>query len=184
MKQENRYYVGDRVDGLYGRAANDGFITENGSRRVWWIVIAVLLVVALVTGVLVTARLKAAAAAQRRYDSADEAAVAEITKTLNGLDAKRAEVLLLIPDEAETERALPDSALSAAAAERGWDADSLAEHFVVYYADYMAQYDPSRSVMRDGETRLFLYLMQDADGLWEVVDVRIAPPRADGTKSD
>ena len=184
MKQESRYYVGDRVDGLYGRAGENAFITETGSRRAWWIVIALLLVVALVAGIAVTAKVKAAAAAQRLYDTPLEAASAEITKTLNALDAKRAEVLELSGDEAETARALPEYEGGTLAAEKGWTGDELKDHFTVFYVDYMAQYDASRSILRDGETSLYYILMQDADGLWEVVDVRVAPAREGAGDSD
>lgn len=184
MKQERRYYVGDRVDGLYGRAGENAFITETVSRRVWWIVIAVLLVVALAAGILVTAKVKAMAAAQRLYDTSVEAASAEVTKTLNALDAKRAEVLTLALDSDETARALPEYEGGALAAERGWTGDELKDHFAVYYVDYMAQYDASRSILRDGETSLYYILMQDADGLWEVVDVRVAPAQESIGDSD
>ena len=174
MKQENRYYVGDRVDGLYGRAQDGAFITETGSRRAWWIVIALLLVVALIAGIAVTAKVKAMAAAQRLYDTPIEAASAEITKSLDSLGATRAEILTLAPDEEERALALPRYVGGTLAAGKGWTGEELAGHFAVYYADFMAQYDASRSILRDGETSLYYILMQDSDGLWEVVDTRAA----------
>ena len=73
--------------------------------------------------------------------------------------------------ESETERVIEMYSGSDLAKERGWTDEYLAEHFVVVWAKYYAEYDHTKTFMNDGCMEQYFYLAQDVKtGKWQIVD--------------
>lgn len=73
--------------------------------------------------------------------------------------------------ESETERVIKMYSGSDLAKERGWTDEYLAEHFVVVWAKYYAEYDHTKTFMNDGCMEQYFYLAQDVKtGKWQIVE--------------
>lgn len=74
-------------------------------------------------------------------------------------------------DESETERMIQMYSGSDLAKDRGWTDEYLAEHFVVVWAKYYAEYDHTKTFLDDGYTEQYFYLTQDTkSGEWTISD--------------
>lgn len=174
---EERFYVGKNSAGILGVSEiKDPFVTNTGKRWVWVVVIIVLFILTMIVGVRFNKELKDRYMEQSAFDTPAEAATREIGKTMVSLYARESEIIEFYEDEDETARALSRYIGSEKAAELGWSGDDLAGHFTVYYTELMARYDTSKSVMKDGRSRMYIYLIQDAgSGQWQAVGTAVAP---------
>lgn len=74
-------------------------------------------------------------------------------------------------DEDETARVRAMYSGSELAAERGWTDEYLAEHFIVVWAKYYAEYDHTKTFLDDGYIEQYFQLTQDtSSGEWTICD--------------
>lgn len=74
-------------------------------------------------------------------------------------------------DPEETARVVELYTDSELAQSRGWSRELLRDHFVVVETIYYAEYDHSRTFLRDGRSRVWFWLLRDPEtGRWSVVD--------------
>ncbi|HKL10381.1 MAG TPA: M56 family metallopeptidase [Clostridia bacterium] len=74
-------------------------------------------------------------------------------------------------DEEETQRVVDRYVGSELARSRGWSDDYLQEHFLVVKANYIVEYDHTKTFMPDGNLEQYFYLTEDIEtGLWMIVD--------------
>ena len=174
---EERFYVGTNSPGILGvKEVKDPFITNTGKRWVWVVIIILLLIGSLTAGIHFSNLLRKTYMEQTRYETPADAATAEVGKTLLSLYAKSTEITDFHEDAAETARAYADYIGSEKAAELGWSGEDLKGHFTVFFAEYLARYDQTKSVMKDGRSCMYIYLIQDAQsGEWEAVGTAPAP---------
>lgn len=180
MKEESRYYVGTERNGLFdARTQPIEFFTDNDSRKRWVAVLIFFIITAIVSGVILSRRLREAYLSQTLYASPEEAVQAEIHKGLMTRRGISADINEIVYDPDETESALGEMRQSNAAAELGYEETELDGNFAVYRARWYAQYSANSGYARDGMTEQYFYLIRDpSSGQW--ICVKTAPVTSGG----